>query len=202
MFYKLVWIIAGILFKPFFFLKYVNREVVRENCPKGGFIIAANHINFIDPVFIACALKRPVRFMAKKELFEKKFLKWIVVHLNAFPVDRSKADITAIKTALSILKNGEILGIFPEGTRVAPGESQDAKLGTVQFAVKTKCPIVPVGIHTKGSVVKLFRKVTITFGEPIMLDQLGISDTSSESLHKASDIVMEKIRALAGNVNE
>ncbi len=201
MFYKIIRFIARILIKLLFFVEYNNKKAVTGDCIESGLVLAANHISMIDPFFIACALKRQVHYMSKAELFKSKILAWFLRKINAFPVDRSKADINAVKTALSILKNGNILGIFPEGRRVAPDESQDAKLGAVQFAFKTKCPIVPVGIHSKGGTIGLFKKVTVTFGEPIYLDKIGIVDSKNESMHKASDYVMEQIRVLAENCN-
>ena len=199
MFYKFIRFIARIIVKLIFFVKYNNKKVVAEDCIESGYIIAANHISLFDPVFIACAAKRNVHYMAKAEAFRKKFPAWFLKKVCAFPVDRSKADINAVKTSLSLLKNGDILGIFPEGRRVAPNESQDAKLGAVQFAFKTNCPIIPVGVHSKGGTVRPFKKVTITFGEPVYLDKIGITDSKPESMHRASDHIMEQIRKLADN---
>ena len=202
MFYKIIRFIASILIKLLFFVKFNNKKMLNDNYAKGGCIVAANHISLFDPVIIACALKRPIHYMAKAELFRKKFSSWFLKNLNAFPVDRSKADINAVKTALSLLKNNHILGIFPQGKRVAPNESQDAKLGAVQFAFKTKCPIIPVGIHTKGGKVGLFKRITVSFGEPVFLEKIGISDSKPESLHRARDYIMDKINILAENKNE
>lgn len=202
MFYKVVKVIAVILFKIFFFIKYNNKQYVGTEGISGGFILAANHISMLDPVFIACGVKRPLHYMAKIELFKSKPLAWFIRKLNAFPVDRSKADIKAVKTSLSLLKNGRILGIFPEGTRVGPKESADAKLGAVQFAFKTRCPILPAGIHSKGGKVGLFKRVTVSFGKPIYLNEIGVTDSAPESMQKASDYVMKQIRTLAGYGNE
>ncbi len=197
MFYSFIKAIATVLLKILFFAGRKNSKSVNEEMPDCGFIVAANHISMLDPFFIACAMKRQVHYMAKAELFGNKLLAAFLKGINAFPVDRSRADINAVKTSLSILKSGKVLGIFPEGRRVAPNESQSAKLGAVQFAIKTKSPIVPVGVCTKGGVVKLFRKVTVVFGEPIYLNELGYTDTKPETLQKASDLLMEQIRKLA-----
>ncbi len=197
MFYKVIRAIAIVLIKALFFVKYNNREVLNSEELKGGYIIAANHISMVDPVIVACAeRKRYVHFMAKIELFKNKFLAWLLHNLKAFSVDRSKADLNAVKTSLSLLKNGHILGIFPQGTRVAPDESSSAKLGAVQFAFKTNSPIVPVGIYTKGGRVKVFRRVFVTFGKPIILREIGIQDAKPDSLIKASDYLMNEISQL------
>lgn len=132
----------------------------RENIPEGGCVVCPNHVQLSDPPFAAVALghKIPIRLMAKKELFEKRWLAWLISALGAFPVDRGGADITAIKTALGCVKAGCKLIIFPQGTRnAAEGET---KKGAAMLAVKTRAPILPVYI-SEGKGFRCHARVVI-----------------------------------------
>ncbi len=113
--YKFISKIIYFVFKLFFRAKVRGQKNLPE---EGGVIIMSNHISLLDPPLIASVLDRPVHFMAKKELFENPILRLILYIADAFPVDRESTDIKAVKKALNILKNGEVLGLFPEG----PGE--------------------------------------------------------------------------------
>ena len=101
---------------------YFGYKVIgRENIPEGGCVICPNHSDVIDPPLVAAAMgnSHRIRLMAKKELFSGKFFGGLITWLGAFPVDRDRADITAIKTALQAVKDGRKLIIFPQGTRDA-----------------------------------------------------------------------------------
>ena len=97
-----------------------------EHIPKeGGVVLCCNHMSNFDPTTMAAFVKRPVRYIAKKELFEKRWSAKLLSSLGAFPVDRQTTDMKALKTAIKLLKNGEALGIFAEGTRVKEGEAKE-----------------------------------------------------------------------------
>jgi len=110
-------------------------------------ILAANHMSYMDPPLIGSLIWRPVRFMAKDELFRIPILRQIVRGLGAFPVKRSMADRVALRHALELLEAGEVVGIFPEGTRSDDGRLQDLEPGIAFIALKSMAPIVPVGIQ-------------------------------------------------------
>lgn len=130
-----------------------------EKFPKeGSFVLCSNHISYWDPVVLGIAFNRPLRFMAKIELFKNKIFGWILDQLGAFPVDREKNDISAIKKALTILKNGEILAIFLEGTRTHEVDLDGAKEGAAMLADRAKTQIFPVYIDSS---YKLFRRTKI-----------------------------------------
>jgi 1-acyl-sn-glycerol-3-phosphate acyltransferase len=129
----------------------------------GGAIIAANHVTLIDPFAVGQPTPRRVHFMSKKENFNTPLQRWFQYSGNAFPVDRGKPDINAVKTALRILKGGQLLVIFPQGTR----NGQAAKDGVGLFAARAKVPVIPAGIILERNWFggKRFR---IRYGPPIL----------------------------------
>ncbi|WP_163328254.1 lysophospholipid acyltransferase family protein [Desulfurobacterium thermolithotrophum] len=173
----------------------------RENIPKEGkVLLVANHKSYLDPPLVAYAVKkRPVFFMAKSELFEMPFLSSLIKHWgNAFPVKRGRADLTALKTALEIINNGELVCIFPEGQRAPANSFVRAKWGAGMVALKAKVPIVPCLIEGsekiigKGKIISGWPKVTIRFGKPFYIDL----EDKKENYQKAADVLMERIQEL------
>ena len=153
------------------------------------FILCANHISNWDVVALYLACPRLINFMAKAELFKFKPLAWLLKKVGAFPVRRGENDITAIKTAMKVLKDGEVLGIFPQGTRT---ENDDqAKGGAVLIASKTNVPVVPAAIITE---YKLFKPVRIVIGEPI--DMSADHRLTGEEIQKKADEIMRQIKFL------
>jgi len=167
-----------------------------SNVPKsGGVIICANHANALDPIFVALAVKRGLRFIGKKELFKKKAFALLIKSLGAFPVDRENADITAYKTAIKLLQNGEVLLLFSQGTRQKTIDVSNGKTGAAFFGIKAKVPIVPVGINAS---YKLFSKVTVNIGQPIYLDQYYNARIKTELLNEVTEETMNQIVKLTG----
>jgi 1-acyl-sn-glycerol-3-phosphate acyltransferase len=121
---------------------YINPERIPMT---GAAIIAPNHLTAIDPFGVGLATPRRVHFMAKQELYGNALLRWYMDSGNAFPVDRGKMDVTAIKTALRVLQGGQLLVMFPQGHRGA----QEAKGGASFLALRAKVPVIPVGISLK-----------------------------------------------------
>ena len=175
------------IFKIFFRIK-VNGK---ENLPdKGGVIVMSNHISAFDPPLLAAVFSRPIRFMAKKELFENPIIRFVLFLADAFPVDRSKNDITAVKKALSVLKDKEMLGLFPEGTRRSEGKLGNPKSGSVMLAIKSGVPILPVGIKN----VKKDGRITVNIGKPFKMDQFAEKRLSKEDRKKAAQFIRDKIQ--------
>lgn len=173
----------------------------KENIPReGSALICPNHVSIYDPCVIASITPREIHFMAKAELFKNPFLRWLLIKCHAFPVNRGQVGINTIKTSLKILKENQLLGIFPEGRRVNPGERIQAASGFVVFAIKTKSPIIPVGIRGE---YKFRHKVEITIGEPIYLTEYYGKKLSEEETvalgEKIMDIVygLNKLESLA-----
>lgn len=146
-------IIAAIIFR----LRISGYENIPE---EGAFVVVGNHISILDPVVISFITPRPIHFMAKAELFRNKFTKWLFESVKTIKVERGANDVSAIKKSLSVLKNGEILGIFPEGTRTAGKAAHaQAKSGAVMLAHRAKVPILPVLIESD---YKLFSKIKVS----------------------------------------
>lgn len=175
------------IFKIFFRIKVKGKE----NLPaEGGVILMSNHISAFDPPLLAAIFSRPVRFMAKKELFENPFIRFVLFLADAFPVDRSKNDITAVKKALSVLKDQEVLGLFPEGTRRTEGKLGNPKSGSVMLAIKSGAPIVPIGIKN----IKKEGRITINIGKAFTMDQFSKRRLSKAERKKASNYIKTKIQ--------
>ena len=127
----------------------VRRMVVsgRANIPRQGpLIVAANHISYWDPVVVGCVMDRQVHFMAKKELFQIPLLGPFIREVGGFPVDRSRTGAGTIKLAAALLREGKVLGIFPEGTRSHSGHILSPQLGTFLLAGTAGAPVLPVAI--------------------------------------------------------
>ena len=171
-----------------------------ENEPmEGAVILCPNHISLWDPVFIACAMKVPLRFMAKKELFDKPVLGWFLNTIGAYPVSRDANDIGAVKHTLRILKEGGHIGIFPQGKRfrgVAPRSTQ-IKGGAGMMAMHTKAAVLPIGIYTKDYKVRIFRKVLVRVGEPIPYAVFEPLPKNGEGFEQATGIIFDEICRLA-----
>ncbi|MFL5818541.1 MAG: 1-acylglycerol-3-phosphate O-acyltransferase [Conexibacter sp.] len=143
----IVYWLARAVLQPFFHLYFRLSRVGREHIPADGPVIfAANHRSFLDPFVIGTMMRRPIYYVAKKELFRNRVQGWLLNALGAFPVDRGKADQDMIDTAKAILARGDCVLIFPEGTRVRPGPPGSAKRGVGRLALETGVPVVPVAV--------------------------------------------------------
>ena len=136
-----------VLILGLFRLLFRVRLVCIERVPKaGGVLMVANHLHNIDPALLNAAFPRPIHFMAKKEAFEVPVLPWLLRWAGAFPVDRGRADRTAIKRALAALEAGIAVGMFPEGTRSPVRALQKAHAGAGMIALAAGVPVIPVAI--------------------------------------------------------
>lgn len=178
-----------VLWKIIFRLQILHTE----RFPKEGpVVLACNHVSLADPPLVGTASPRRVNIMAKEELFVP-VLGTLYRILGAFPVKRGGADRTAIKHGIDVLKNGECLMIFPEGTRSKNGELGKAQPGALMMASKARAAIVPtciVGTDFNRS-HRWWPKVTLSFAEPIYFPDN--EPITKELLHQMTEEMMQRI---------
>jgi len=173
-----------VILKPILRLVFRMHISGAENVPATGpVVIAPNHKSFYDSFFIAVALKRRVHFMGKAELFVGVRGR-LFLALGGFPVKRGESDSEAIATAQAILARGDILSLFPEGTRVRDPEALGTpKRGAARLAIEAGAPMVPAAITgTEKRKLPLPRRVQVSFGEPIPVDHLAATPEDAASL--------------------
>lgn len=194
--YKGFYVMRGIA-KALLPLMYKIKFTGSENIPEsGGYIIACNHQNALDPAIICMGVKRPVHFMAKQELFENALVGFLCRHCNSFPVKRGEGDMSAINYSARIIENGWPLGIFPEGTRSKDFKPGRGKSGVAFIAKMTGADILPAAIYTSDE-FKKGTPLTVRFGKIIKNGELGFSqEHSPRELRNASKKVMDEITAL------
>jgi 1-acyl-sn-glycerol-3-phosphate acyltransferase len=173
---------------------YRIRTVGEENIPEGAAIIAANHLSFSDVLVISSAAHRQVRYMAKAELF-KTPLKPLLDALGAFPIDRSRSDVGAIRKSIKLLRDGKLVGIFPQGHRRGRKDPRttEIKHGVGMIAFHSRASVIPVFIDNKGLKTRMFKVNTVIFGKPIKVEDLAFKGGGKAEYLVASRKIFRKI---------
>src|SRR5664279_5281417 len=189
----LYWTLRSILV-PAFVVYCRMQRIGREHLPKTGpLLLASNHRSFMDPFVIGMLVRRPVYYMAKRELFEKRWQAWVLNALGAFPVDRGTGDAAAMDTARAILQRGDCVVVFAEGMRIRPGPLGEPRRGVGRLALETGAPVAPIAVIGTQDVRRGWRirprKVRIRAGRPLLFP------TVERSLPNVAGAVTERIWA-------
>ncbi len=167
---KTVYMIIRFIVLGLYKLVFWIRLEGKENLPDGdGMLLCSNHMSNLDPPTIAVMVPRQLRFLAKEELFHNKPFAWLIRHLGATPITRGGADVSAVKTCIRILRSGENLLMFPQGTRRPQLREKDVKPGAVTIAQRSGVPIVPVAICGK---YRPFSRMKVRIGPCITLEEV------------------------------
>jgi len=180
-----------------------------DNIPlKGGFIVAANHSSYMDIWCLSAVFlvkrKINVRYLAKRELFKIPILGWFLKIYDPIPFDRKLEKKYALKEAINSLKKGEVMGIYPEGTRSLTGKIQKGKTGIARLVLGAKVPVVPIGIKGTRDMMpkdsffpKFNRSAVVNIGKPIYFDKYYNKKITKQLLRKLTDEVMTEIAKLS-----
>ena len=193
--YRFLVSIVSVLVNLIYRVKINGIENLKDDQP---FIISANHIHIFDPVILATLTKRQIFFLSKKELFEKKLFAKFFGKLGVIPIDRDNTDIKAIKSCFRVIRAGNILGIFPEGTRVKTIDINNMKKGVALIALKNKVNILP--IHIEGT-YRIFSKITVDIYPMIEINNFENME-DSEAIDKLTEELFNQIYQVKyGNTN-
>jgi len=197
--YRFIQFTIRIFFKIIYRIEEKNRELIPK---KGGFILCSNHISYLDPVIIGIYFPRYIFFMAKIEIFKSRLLTVLVKFYNAFPVNRNSFDRKTIRDSINIIKSGEVLGVFPQGTRYPDGYIGEGKKGIGMISTMAGCPIVPMAISGTNKIIKkphkriFFPKVKINYGKAIDTKAIKDKYNSKQAIKIIVDKTMNSIREL------
>lgn len=184
--YRFLVAIVSVLVKIIYRVKVNGIENFKDDKP---IIISANHTHIFDPVILAMLTKRQIFFLSKKEIFEKKLSAKFFTKLGVIPIDRENTDLKAIKSCFRVIRNGDLLGIFPEGTRVKTIDINNMKKGVALIALKNEVNILP--IHIEAS-YKIFSKITVDVYPMIETNNFENME-DSEAIDKLTEELFYKI---------
>ena len=198
----LIYVIAKLLFR--------YRALGAEHIPwKGSAILASNHASYFDPPFVGLGIWRKINYLAKKELFPNPIVTYILKKiLYAIPVDREQMDRNTLRSIYHLLKNNEIILMFPEGTRTYDGKLMQPKLGIGMVAYNVRVPVIPVYIHgsyeiwSRNLKIMRLRPCTVYYGPPVDLEPYYKQKKSKELYQKISEKIMEDICKLEQKAHE
>ena len=188
---KIEKVVVKFILKTFYRITFRIETINQDNVPTDEpIILCANHLNIFDAIGIVMFTKKPIRFIAKYEVFENKFANHILHLFDAIPIKRGKRDLESMKICLKALKDGESLGLFPEGTRKGLAKGAKVQNGAAYMAMKTKTKLVPVGIQ--GS-FKPFTKVILNYGKPLDFSKYEEELPEKDKMEKATKEIMDNI---------
>jgi 1-acyl-sn-glycerol-3-phosphate acyltransferase len=185
--YRLAKVLAWILFHTVYPVTLHNLEHLSLS---GPYILICNHLSGLDPVCVAHAVNNEeISFLGKKELLQGRFAGWFLRALHVIPVDRHNFDMAAMRACTQALREGRVLGIFPEGTRFKKGNMEELETGVALLALRSSAPVVPMYIHGK---LRPFHRIHCYADVPIAMDDLREMGVGRD----ASDALLNRIAAL------
>ena len=197
--YQFGYRIAQFISRTFFDYRVLNRERIIE---EGGAILAMNHESSLDPPLAGISCRREIHYLARKTLLDWPVLGPLFPRMNVIPVDQDRADMSALKTVIRLVKAGHCTIVFPEGSRTLDGSFLPALPGIGLIIAKTRCPVVPMrifGAHEafpRGGRPHLFRPITLVVGEPMRFTEADFAGEGRELYQRLSERVMERIAAI------
>lgn len=184
-------------------LFYRHKVYGKEHFPKTGGMICSNHTSFLDPPLIGISCPGMVHFLGRDTLFKSPFFGWLIRQLKTHPVKRGKGNIYAFKLAMSLVRKGNKVVIFPEGRRSPDGELKNGQLGVSMLVQRTGCQVIPVYIHgayeiwsNKRRLPKIFGKTALIFGTPLNFDDIAETEDKKEGQKEVVARIMAKIADL------
>jgi 1-acyl-sn-glycerol-3-phosphate acyltransferase len=196
--YRLGYTISKVVAKLGFRLRTYGRENLIEDGPA---ILASNHASYLDPPLVGVCCRKDVYFLARKSLFERPVIGRLIAQLNTVPVDRDRGDVGAVRAMIKLLKSGNRVLVFPEGTRSKDGNLQPARAGVGLLIAKSLAPVVPVRVF--GSYAALprsggirFVPITVIIGKPLFFTKQDLGTDERAAYQVLSDRVMAAIAAL------
>lgn len=179
----------ALLFKTYYKPTIINANVIPK---EGPILIVGNHKHLFDQCLPIISTKRTIHYMAKKEYFDSWKTRWFFKFVGCIPVDRSKKDDSAKKSAIEVLENNGAIGIFPEGTRNKTNEFLlPFKFGTVSLAKKTNATIIPFGIT--GDYIKNNNNLTVRFGEPFKVNNMSLEEANEKLRNEVGKMMKESL---------
>jgi 1-acyl-sn-glycerol-3-phosphate acyltransferase len=196
--YRLGYTISKVVAKLGFRLRTYGRENLIEDGPA---ILASNHASYLDPPLVGVSCRKDVYFLARKSLFERPVIGPLIAQLNTVPVDRDRGDVGAVRALIKLLKSGNRVLVFPEGTRSKDGNLQPARAGVGLLIAKSLAPVVPVRVF--GSYAALprsggirFVPITVVIGKPLFFTKQDLGTDERAAYQVLSDRVMAAIAAI------
>ena len=187
-------------------LTFQGREHARPHA-QGGLLIVSNHLSFLDPPMVACAMEREIFFLARKTLFKKNGFGWLITSLNSIPVDQDKPDMNGLRIIIKRLKEGHAVLLFPEGARSLDGTLQAGAPGAGLVAAKAGVPILPVRLfgsyeaYPRGTAERpaTFRRhpLRIAIGKPYLPDFAAAAAKGKQGYEELSREMMAKIAEIS-----
>lgn len=172
-------------------IAYRIKVTGKENIPEeGAALICPNHVHALDSVLVVTHNKRKINVLAKEELFKNGFMRFLAKVFGVYPIKQNSADLGAIKISLKLLKNGELLLIFPEGTRNGLVKGTPVKNGAITMAIKAGVPIIPVGINGN---FKIFSKIKINIGKPMYFNEYKDKINDKEVIAQLTEELTKEI---------